>query len=293
METPYADLSEKEKDSDREQADKVLAVRASRVAKAARTLRALVITKTPEDPGSTQAKSFVYECAIGPLREDEIADWGMIVEHGDKKYTKVGKTIASDVVAEAGDTLEVEVEGLLLDSKPPKTITWFKPSVIDKTTDSPLTTHSASSMVRDDEIKKLDGRAYQPLPLIKSDSLRYVLGIVLEPNDGQDGAPLDPDSQRDVYSAEEIRQAQWNFWQFLQIGEVHRRQVHKAKIEIVDCFIAPTDFVVGGQRIRKGTWMLGAHILDTNLWKKIENGEYNAWSVDGSAVRIPEKRQVA
>jgi DNA adenine methylase len=119
------------------------------------------------------------------------------------------------------------------------------------------------------------------------DEERYVLGIVLEPNDGKDGAPLDPDSQKDVYSREEIRQAAHKFMEdFRNLGRMHREFLSGAA-KILESYIAPCDFAIGEQNIREGTWLLAIRIVDPSLWADIKDGRLTGFSIGGSAVRKP------
>lgn len=125
------------------------------------------------------------------------------------------------------------------------------------------------------------------------DEERYVLGVVLEPNDGA-GAPLKPDTQGDIYSAEEVRQACHLFMEkFQNMGHMHRKLVNK-KVKLVECYIAPATFKIkdpyGNEiTIHKGTWLMGVHIVDQKLWKKVKEDDLTGFSIGGSAQRLPEK----
>jgi hypothetical protein len=262
--------------------------------KLTRAVRAIVLDKdlktTP--PGQrAPARTYVYTCGVGPISATEAERWKDTDVHDGKTYVMIGKTMASNVQAKIGDTLLVNATELLLDTGESRSLTWFTPMVEENVNAAPMSVDAVRALVREDEIKKLASLPWgRALPLMKADSLRFVLGVVLEPNDGKGDAPLDPDSQKDIYSEEEIREAAWQFLaEYRQIGEMHERTVGKDQIEVVESYVAPVDMAIDGERIRKGTWMLGARVKDGELWRKIKRGEYGAWSVDGTASRKPMK----
>jgi len=135
--------------------------------------------------------------------------------------------------------------------------------------------------------------------LLKTQDEHYVLGVVLEPNDGDNEAPLDPDTQKDVYSDQEIKQAAFGFMEkFQNIGHMHRAIVNN-KVKILESYLSPVEFwvtrdgetssskVAGAEHVRKGTWLLGLRVIDKDLWGKVKSGELNGLSIGGSARRVP------
>lgn len=130
--------------------------------------------------------------------------------------------------------------------------------------------------------------------ILKADSSqdeRYVLGIVLEPNNGKDGAPLDPDAQKDIYDALEIQATAHAFMSdFQQIGLMHERLISKG-VRILESYIAPVDFEIEGrygrQQVRKGSWLLALRILSDAVWSDIKDGTLTGFSIGGDARRIP------
>ena len=61
----------------------------------------------------------------------------------------------------------------------------------------------------------------------------------------------------------------------------------EAKAVPVESFIAPMDMAVDGDTIKKGSWVVGVKIKDDAIWKAVQNGELNAFSIGGQGVRIP------
>ena len=108
---------------------------------------------------------------------------------------------------------------------------------------------------------------------------RYVLGVVLEPDV--------IDSQGDTYSESEVRAAAHKFMEFYgHMGLMHR-EIVDGDIRILESYVSPSDFIVEGQQVKKGTWLMGARIVSEKLWKGVKNGEFTGWSIGGSAIREP------
>jgi len=57
---------------------------------------------------------------------------------------------------------------------------------------------------------------------------------------------------------------------------------------IVECYIAPCDFKIGDEQVRKGTWLLGVQ-WSPDYFAKIEAGERTGFSMEGRAVRVEVK----
>lgn len=125
------------------------------------------------------------------------------------------------------------------------------------------------------------------IALLKTDEERYVLGVVLEPET--------VDAQNDIYSADEIRSAAHRFLEeFGNVGLMHRGYVND-KVKILESYLAPAAFEVGGVQVKKGTWLLAVHVLDDELWSQVKAGELTGLSIGGSARRQeaspPQKAQ--
>lgn len=140
------------------------------------------------------------------------------------------------------------------------------------------------ALQRDTETRKA---WHRPISIHKTEEERYVLGIVLEPNDGKRGAPLDPDAQTDIYSAADVREAAHTFMaDFRNLGMMHKEFINGAAA-ILESYIAPDDFTIGGTKIRKGTWLLAIRCIEDGLWQKVKSGELTGFSIGGSAIRSP------
>jgi site-specific DNA-adenine methylase len=116
--------------------------------------------------------------------------------------------------------------------------------------------------------------------ILKAEDERFILGVVLEPET--------VDSQKDIYSVAEVRQAAHKFMeQFRNSGLMHQKLVND-RVKIVESYLTMDALTVGDQSVRKGTWLMGMHILDQDLWGAVKTGEITGLSIGGSALRNPE-----
>jgi DNA adenine methylase len=164
---------------------------------------------------------------------------------------------------------------------------------------------NSQSELEDTSSDKIDVEnvIFKTLPIFKTKEEQFILAVVLEPNDGEGEAPLDPDSQLDIYSRNEIRTAAHTWLgKYRNIGLQHSKLINK-KVLVVESYISPCDFAVtpdgefldpskadpkkGIQLVREGTWLLGLKIVDKKLWVKVRDGEIDGLSIGGSARRIP------
>lgn len=117
-----------------------------------------------------------------------------------------------------------------------------------------------------------------------SEEERTVFGIVLEPET--------VDSQNDVYSEEEVRKTAHRFMErYQQFGLMHEEIV--PSIMPLESYLAPVDFSIAGQKVKKGTWLLRVRVLDDAIWQDVKSGALTGFSIGGSAIRRPEKRKPA
>lgn len=108
---------------------------------------------------------------------------------------------------------------------------------------------------------------------------RYVLGIVLEPDT--------VDSQGDIYTAETIRKSAYLFMEdYGNVGLQHSGLIND-KVKILESWIQRDDATIGGQVVKSGTWMLGVHVLDDDLWAAVKDGRITGFSIGGRAKRVP------
>ncbi len=122
---------------------------------------------------------------------------------------------------------------------------------------------------------------------------RYVLSLVMEPNDGQSGAPFKPDTQGDIQSAQEIRKTAHRWMEhYGLIDLVHSWQsLTKDDVRVLESYLAPADFRLGdgdsAYTVGRGSWLLAVRVINDAIWKAIKGGELGAYSIGGTAERVP------
>lgn len=144
---------------------------------------------------------------------------------------------------------------------------------------------------------------------------RYTLGVVYEPDA--------EDTQGDFMKAADIEASAWDFMERLQLlakscgviltsaigagregitldvtnvdelikGEGlddQHLQLDEPLGVIVESYVAPADFTVNGEPIKKGTWLLGVRWTQ-EMFEKIKKGERTGLSLYGTADRVKEK----
>jgi DNA adenine methylase len=112
---------------------------------------------------------------------------------------------------------------------------------------------------------------------------RYVLGVVLEPQDPDHLR----DSQGDVYTAETIRQTAYLFMEeYRNIGLQHSGLIND-QVKILESWIQREDTTIGGQTVKAGTWLMAVRVLDDELWAAVKDGRITGFSIGGTAIRTP------
>lgn len=127
--------------------------------------------------------------------------------------------------------------------------------------------------------QRMKERIIRTVPIAKvDDEERLVFGVVYEPDV--------PDAHGDAMTGAEIRKMAHNFLRRYaqlhgELGTDHRKAAERAEVVPIESFIAPVDFQLGTQQVRKGSWLLGAKVLDEQIWKDVKAGKYTGWSFEG------------
>lgn len=154
----------------------------------------------------------------------------------------------------------------------------------------------------------------------KSEKQRYTLGIVYEPNtvDSQDDWSSEEEIERachhfmrrlqgrgdvakaatrllsDILKASEaggtLRVDLTELTEEIAkaggpINDMHEADFEGDLPDIVECYIAPVEFAVGEQTVKKGTWLLGV-IWPEDYYQLIESGERTGYSMEGKGRRV-------
>jgi len=103
---------------------------------------------------------------------------------------------------------------------------------------------------------------------------QVVYGVVYEPDE--------EDAQGDIANEVEIRKAAYGFMEKVQSFKVMHKG-KKVKVKVLESYIAPTDFEMASQTIKKGSWVMAVRVLDKKIWKAIKDGDLTGFSMAGYA----------
>ena len=121
-------------------------------------------------------------------------------------------------------------------------------------------------------------------PIAKVDERRLITGIVLEPGI--------VDAHKDFETAQTIEDAAHNFLrkynQQTRMGLQHT-MFGAIGVDLVESYLAPQDFDMGGEGVRKGSWVITVKVHDDGLWDRIKKGEITGFSIGGSAKSRPSQ----
>lgn len=114
--------------------------------------------------------------------------------------------------------------------------------------------------------------------VIKADGeQQLVTGIVAEPES--------VDTHGDKISAREIQNAAHRFLIKSRIaGDQHSKA---APARVVESYIVPTDQIIEGQAVEKGSWVLTMKVTDPAFWARVKKGDFTGFSLGGFAKRVP------
>ena len=108
---------------------------------------------------------------------------------------------------------------------------------------------------------------------------KLVYGIVYEPDV--------EDSHEDFMTAAEIEKAAHGF--MADARNIDKQHDFNAGVgEVVESYIAPTDFTIGEETITKGSWVLVTKASD-EVWEEIKKGEITGYSMAGTAETIEKQ----
>ncbi|MDR7909395.1 XkdF-like putative serine protease domain-containing protein [Bacillus velezensis] len=115
----------------------------------------------------------------------------------------------------------------------------------------------------------------------EADEQKLVYGIVYEPDT--------VDAHGDFMTAAEIEKAAHGFLKDArQIDKQH--DFHGGVGEVVESYVAPTDFEMNGETIKKGSWILVTKASD-EVWEQIKKGEITGYSMAGTAETIEKQEE--
>lgn len=128
-----------------------------------------------------------------------------------------------------------------------------------------------------------DGEEIQlHIPIMKAEKeKRQVTGIVLEPDT--------VDAQGDTINEETIERAAHKFLakynNETKMGLLHQK-FSAIGVELVECWIAREATTMGGQKVKKGSWMMTVHVTSDKTWQDVKSGKITGFSIGGTATVI-------
>jgi len=107
---------------------------------------------------------------------------------------------------------------------------------------------------------------------------RTITSVVLEPEEA--------DAHNDIMDDVVIKNAAYNFLAGFnmssKLGIMHT-MFGKIGLELVESYLAPMDFKLGDQEIKKGSWVATLRATEDKLWEDVKNGVYKGFSIGGVA----------
>jgi hypothetical protein len=104
---------------------------------------------------------------------------------------------------------------------------------------------------------------------------RLATFVILEAQD-EDGYTTDLHS--DTYTLDEIEKAAHSFNIECRKASLFH-QIETTSFEFRESYIAPANFIIGEQFVRKGSWLGVIYVSDDEIWEGIKSGEYNGLSI--------------
>ncbi len=120
------------------------------------------------------------------------------------------------------------------------------------------------------------------VPILKvDDAKREITGIVLEPEEW--------DAQDEIVDDEIIAKAAHRFLARFNrettMGLMHK-MFGQIGVELYESWTTKVEMVLGGEKIKKGSWLMTVHVLSDSVWKKVQNGEITGFSIGGTAAMV-------
>lgn len=110
--------------------------------------------------------------------------------------------------------------------------------------------------------------------IVKADAENhYVTGVVYE--------PMAEDSHGNFMTEAEITKAAYWFAKNGNKVDLQHSFEPLDGASVVESWIAKADFDLGGETVKKGTWLMTVEVADESVWEGIEKGEITGFSMGG------------
>jgi 2'-5' RNA ligase len=121
-------------------------------------------------------------------------------------------------------------------------------------------------------------------PILKlHDEERLMIGVVLEPDE--------VDAQDDTVKSPVIKNAAHRFLSNFgrtggsRLGLMHK-QFGDIGFALAESWVQHEDTIIGGEKVKKGSWLMGVKALSDELWAKVKRGELTGFSIGGVASMV-------
>lgn len=122
------------------------------------------------------------------------------------------------------------------------------------------------------------------VPILKTDDdKRLVTGVVY--------APDTVDSQGDFMEAEAIEESAHEFMKNYRNIDIKHSFNENHNIQVVESYIAKSDFKINNELIKKGTWLMTIWVNDDEVWESVKRGEFKGFSMGGTGIREEVKKE--
>ena len=102
------------------------------------------------------------------------------------------------------------------------------------------------------------------------------------------------DTQGDWVSPPQIERMAHNYLlKSRQYDINHARLASYDEAQIVESYIAPTDFTLNGHAVTKGSWVVATYFPKPEVWAAVKAGQINAYSIKGRGKRTPLTAQTS
>lgn len=130
--------------------------------------------------------------------------------------------------------------------------------------------------IKDEEMNTEEVLKGLHLPIEKgmSEELKQVTYVAMVPDH--------TDLHGDFTSADEVRKAMESFNRSHQRANLFHR-VMTDTFDVVESYIAPTDFIINEIPVVKGTWLMTLQVYDDDVWSLIKSGDINGISIGAMA----------
>ena len=96
--------------------------------------------------------------------------------------------------------------------------------------------------------------------------------------------PETPDFQGDIWPADEIRKAAFNFMEQSRLfNRSHTDEI--LPVSLVESWVTREAGTLGDEEYLPGSWLIGIRINSPDLMDQILSGEYSAVSIEGTGMR--------